>query len=170
MKLVVRLIVSACLVLGGAFATAGAASAHLAGNTQGCTPGYWKQQQHFDSWQEGAKPTDLFTRRFEISAPVPSVLDGLTFEGALQGGGGKGLDGARLILARAATAAWLNAAYDAPDGSAMYFPWRRYGKGYDGEPPLVSTVRDAITGSSREAMLDLASRLDAANNLGCPLS
>jgi hypothetical protein len=169
MKLVLRLLVSACLVLGGAVATAGAASANLAGNTQGCTPGYWKQSQHFDNWQ-AANPDSLFARKFAIADPVPSVLDGMTFEDALQGGGGKGLDGARLILARAATAAWLNASYDAPDGSAMLFPWRRVSTGYDGEPPLTPTVRTAITGTDRQAMLDLASRLDAANNLGCPLS
>ena len=169
MKVVVGLLVSACLALGGGIVTAGSASATLVGDTQGCTPGYWKQSQHFDSWQE-AKPTNLFTARFGITAPVPAVLDGMTFRDALNGGGGPGLDGARLILARAATAAWLNAAYDAPDGSAMLFPWRRNGRGYDGQPPLVATVRTAITGTDRQPMLDLAAQLDAANNLGCPLS
>lgn len=146
----------------GAHATAG-------GDSQGCTPGYWKVQQHFDSWQE-AKPSSLFTAKFGIEGTAPAPLDGLTFVQALQGGGGDGLAGARKILARAATAAWLNAAYDAPDGSAMLFPWRRNTTGFNGEPALVPTVRAAITGTDRAAMLELAAWLDADNNLGCPLS
>jgi hypothetical protein len=167
MKVLARLLLGA-MFMGTALVAAPAANANTGGDSQGCTPGYWKQAHHFDSWQEAA-PTDLFTDKFAIASP-PAVLKKLTMLKALQGGGGSGVDGARLILARAATAAWLNAAYDSGDGSAMLFPWRRMtASGFD-RPALVATVRAAITGTSRSEMLSLASRLDADNNLGCPLS
>lgn len=168
MKILVRLL-TALLFASVAFASVPSAQATIAGDTQGCTPGYWKQSQHFDSWQE-ASPSSLFTTKFKIGTPTVDPLNGLTFLQALQGGGGPDLVGARKILARAATAAWLNAAYDAPDGSAMFFPWRRATASAFGRPALVPTVRAAITGTDRAAMLSLAAWLDADNNLGCPLN
>ena len=69
---------------------------------------------------------------------------------------------------RAATAALLNASYDDADGH-LRFPWRRFATGHNGEPPLISTVDAALTSGSRKTILQLAARLDAANNLGCPL-
>ena len=75
--------------------------------------------------------------------------------------------GAALILARAAVAAYLNAAYD--DGEHMKFPWRRYVAAF-GNPPLIETVDAAFKSGSRSQMINLAKRLDKANNLGCPLS
>lgn len=167
MKNFARATVCAIVMVAGLNAAPNA-NADVDGNSQGCTPGSWTQSQHFDSWQE-AQPTQLFTAKFGFTS-APASLSGVTMLQALQGGGGSSLDGARQILARAATAAYLNAAYDAPDGSAMLFPWRREATGYNGEPPLVPTVRAALTGSSRGAMLDLAAQLDMANNLGCPLS
>lgn len=168
MKILIRLL-TALLFASLAFVSVPSATATVAGDSQGCTPGYWKQSQHFDSWQE-AHPTSLFTRKFGISTPTVDPLNGLTFLQALQGGGGSDLVGARRILARAATAAYLNAAYDAPDGSAMLFPWRRGTASEFDRPALVSTVRVAITGTNRQAMLNLAAWLDADNNLGCPLN
>ena len=35
---------------------------HAAGAARGCTPGYWKQSQHFDSWPAGYSPTCCFAR------------------------------------------------------------------------------------------------------------
>jgi spermidine/putrescine-binding protein len=32
--------------------------------TEGCTPGYWKQAHHFDSWPAGYSPTDNFDTVF----------------------------------------------------------------------------------------------------------
>jgi len=52
---------------------------------QGCTPGYWKQDQHFDSWV-GYLPTDSFNTVFGISSPFPNSLTLLDALG--QGGGG----------------------------------------------------------------------------------
>lgn len=138
---------------------------------EGCTPGYWKT--HTDSWleTEGGNPiptTALFSTKFYPgqTGPMPTgALTGKTFLQALQGGGGPGVAGAELILGRAATAAYLNAANE-----GLGYPWRRSGPGLDGRPALLPTVRDAINSRDRDTMLDLAARLDADNNLGCPLS
>jgi hypothetical protein len=127
---------------------------------EGCTPGYWKN--HTDNWQE-AKPTTLFSNKY--SAGTSGVLVGLTFKDTLQGGGGPGVAGAELILARAATAAYLNAAHE-----GVGYPWRRAAPGLDGRPPLVDTVNAALASGDRATMLDLAAWLDADNNLGCPLN
>jgi hypothetical protein len=127
---------------------------------EGCTPGYWKN--HKDNWEE-AKTTTLFSKRF--SDGTTGVLEGLTFLEALKGGGGPGVAGAERILARAATAAYLNAAHE-----GLGYPWRRNADGLGGRPPLVATVNAALASGDRATMLALAERLDADNNLGCPLS
>lgn len=126
---------------------------------EGCTPGFWKT--HTDVWEE-ADPTDLFSDHF--SDGTSGVLVGRTLLQALDGGGGPGVAGAELILARAATAAFLNAAHE-----GLGFPWRRFSTGLDGRPPLVDTVVAALESGDRATMLALADRLDADNNLGCPL-
>jgi hypothetical protein len=157
-RLIVGLVTGLLLsLLGGA--TLAPAGAHNIGK-EGCTPGYWKN--HTDNWEE-ASPTDLFSDVF--SAGTTGVLDGVTLEEALAGGGGPGTAGAELILARAATAAFLNAAHE-----GLGYPWRRYSTGLDGRPPLVETVNAALASGDRATILELAARLDADNNLGCPLS
>ncbi len=93
------------------------------------------------------------------------MLEDLSLKEALAGGGGKGVAGAELILARAATAAFLNAAHE-----GVGYPWRRYAEGLDGRPPLVQTVNTALRSGDRDTMLTLAQKLDADNNLGCPLN
>jgi hypothetical protein len=145
-----------------AFTLAGAAAPATAVNIghEGCTPGYWKN--HTDNWEEAA-PGDLFSATF--SDGTSGVLVGLTLEQALAGGGGSGVSGAERILARAATAAFLNAAHE-----GVGFPWRRFSTGLDRRPPLVATVVAALESGSRAEMLALANRLDADNNLGCPLN
>ena len=67
---------------------------------EGCTPGYWKQEQHFDSWV-GYSPNQLFSSVFENAFP------GMTLLQVLQNGGG-GLD----ALGRHTVAALLNAGND----------------------------------------------------------
>jgi len=66
---------------------------------QGCTPGYWKQDQHFDSWPAGYLPTDLFSKYFEDAFPGKNLLFVLS-----QGGGGLA------ALGRHTVSALLNAA------------------------------------------------------------
>ena len=136
-------------------------SAHATGTgTQGCTPGYWKN--HTDSWQE-ANPSQLVKNKY---ADARANVADWTLLQALQGGGGKGADGAAVILARAAVAAWLNAAND-----DLGYPWRREQVGVDGRPPLVDTVNAAFASGDRDTMLALATQLDNDNNgTGCPLN
>ena len=53
------------------------------GGAEGCTPGYWKQDHHFDSWQVYS-PTDSFNTVFGITAPFPdtlTLLDALKLNG-----------------------------------------------------------------------------------------
>jgi len=140
------------------FGAAGPASAVEIGH-EGCTPGYWKN--HTEDWQE-ARPGTLFSDRF--NAGTSGVLVGVTFQQALSGGGGSGVAGAERILARAATAAYLNAAHE-----GLGYPWRRHTQGLDGRQALVPTVQSALLSGDRQTILALAARLDADNNLGCPL-
>ena len=64
----------------------------------GCTPGYWKQEQHFDSWPSDLAPEDLFVDVFGVDA-----FPGLTLVDVLaQGGGGL------IALGRHAVAGLLN--------------------------------------------------------------
>ncbi len=138
-----------------------APSAQAVGTGQeGCTPGYWKN--HTDNWQEAA-PGDLFGATYTSAR---ANVAGLTLLQALQGGGGPGADGAAKILARAATAAWLNAAHD-----DVGYPWRRLGAGEDGRPGLETFVNMAFASNNRATMLAAATRLDNDNNLAdCPLN
>jgi hypothetical protein len=159
MRAIVRLLVGALLMslpIIGVSATA----AHATGvGNQGCTPGYWKT--HTDSWQE-ADPAQLVKSKY-VDATA-HVADWTLLQ-ALQGQGGPGVDGASEILARAAVAAWLNAAND-----NVLYPWRRDAVGLGGRPPLVDTVNAAFASGDRATMIALAKRLDTDNNLGCPLN
>lgn len=49
---------------------------------EGCTPGYWKQDQHFDSWPASYSPNMMFSDVFENAFPDMTLLDVLR-----QGGG-----------------------------------------------------------------------------------
>lgn len=65
--------------------------------TQGCTPGYWKQDQHFDSWV-GYSPSGSFQTAFGGLGPNITLLAAMQTKG-----GGEG------ALLRHAAAALLNA-------------------------------------------------------------
>jgi hypothetical protein len=120
---------------------------------EGCTPGYWKQEQHFDSWPGIYTPTgggattlnDVFGRGGST-----------TLLAALNGGGGAGVAGALSILYRAAAAAVLNSE------SSVAYPRTT--------ADIVSDVQTAVDSNNRATILALASALDADNNLGCPLN
>lgn len=45
--------------------------------SEGCTPGYWKAEQHFDSWV-GYSPDQLFSSVFEDAFPGLTLLDVLS--------------------------------------------------------------------------------------------
>ena len=161
-----------------AFAVAPASGTEV-GNTQGCTPGFWKNHTTWSNYVQSPYTTsttlsDLFAKRSPAPAPYTftpyafpaelSSFNNMTMLQALQGGGGSDLTGATKILVRAATAAYLNA------DTEIAYPYRRWTTGFGGLAPLQQLVTDAINTKDRATILALATQLDNANNLGCPLS
>jgi hypothetical protein len=118
--------------------------------TEGCTPGYWKQPQHFDSW-----PVDTTTTLADAGFVGTGHDASTTLLQALSFQGGPTIQDAKDILLRIAAAAYLNSlSVDYPLSSA----------------DVVSMVNAALATNDRETILDLAETLDAENNLGCPLN
>jgi hypothetical protein len=118
----------------------------------GCTPGYWKQPQHFGSWDgTGYERTNTLVEVFGEYALPGNLLQALSFRG------GNSSDGAKQILLRAAVAAILNAGH--PE---INYPLE--------DTVIVNAVKQALQSGERVKMLDLAGDLDDENNLGCPLS
>jgi hypothetical protein len=116
------------------------------GGAGGCTPGYWKQDQHFDSW-ETYRTTDEFALVFGV-VPTKFAAGSTLLEALWLGGGGE------RALARHAVAALLNAA------RADYtFPYT--------ESEIVAGVQSAFASGDYETFKDA---LDRANNTGCPLN
>jgi hypothetical protein len=145
------------------------AAANVTGPDQGCTPGYWKN--HPQSWQEYTTGS-LVGNQWTFPAALASFKTE-TFQEALQGGGGPGLNGATTILLRAAVASYLNAANDnvgyplRRSQPSPFQPWAsdpRFANGIKG------AVNAALASLDRPTMLALATTLDDANNLSCPLS
>ena len=123
---------------------------------QGCTPGYWKQSQHLDSWAAtGFTPTQTLESVFDV--PNSFGLDSRTLREALNFTGGSSTTAAARILLRAGVAALLNAAH--PN---LNYPRTT--------ADVVADVNAALASNNRSTMLALASELDADNNLGCPLN
>jgi hypothetical protein len=123
---------------------------------EGCTPGFWKQDQHFDSWQTYS-PDQLVSSVFTIPAASGIPAD-TTLLQALEFNGGSGVDGASRILLRAAVAALLNAASDDVDFNLT-------------TAQVISAVNTALASGDRDTILAEASRLDGFNNQGvCGLS
>jgi hypothetical protein len=137
------------LILGLLLASGSAFAIGL--HDEGCTPGYWKAPQHFDSWPAGHLPTDNLRAFFGGLAYNDTVINALNY------GGGPGIDGAKQILFRAAVAARLNAFSDSID--------------YPISPGTLRTlVEAALATNDRADILELAADLDAMNNLSCPLN
>lgn len=140
--------------------TAGSALAgdyhHEVGH-EGCTPGYWKQDQHFDSWPAPYGP-DSNLRDVFVTNPVTLVPDD-TFLEALQYGGGPGVAGATRILLRSAVAALLNSA--SPDVNFAVSTGQ-----------VVNTTIDRLESQWRPTILTRATYFDSINNgsEGCPLN
>jgi hypothetical protein len=123
---------------------------------EGCTPGYWKVPQHWDSWETtGYSPDQGVSSVFSAAAGYEAGL--ATMVEALDFSGGTGLEGAARNLLRAAVASLLNAAH--PD---IYYPRM--------PADVIAAVNAALSSADRGAMLNLATALDSDNNLGCPLN
>jgi hypothetical protein len=113
------------------------------GDGQGCTPGYWKQSQHFDSWTAPFTPTTLFSDVFENAFP------GMTLQQVLSQGGG-GLK----ALGRHTVAALLNAA-----SSGVSYPLTTQ--------QVIDGFNGVFPGGDFET---LHLRWAALNEAGCPLN
>lgn len=114
---------------------------------EGCTPGFWRQPQHFDSWTDPFDPTDDFDATFGVDFfdPDRTLLEALTT-------GGGGLN----ALGRHAVAALLNAA--SPDVDY---------------PLTVQEVIDmvqAVDPTDDDAVEALKDQFEEFNELGCPLN
>jgi len=156
-KRIIGSIVSLALTAGLFAVLAPSAVAENIG-TEGCTPGYWKN--HTSNWEEYTPSSKLGNQNWDIPASLSS-FNGKTFLQALNGGGGTGLNGAATILFRAVVASYLNAAHE-----GVGYPYRRFQEPGD----LQVLIRTTLATQNRDAYLELAAMLDAANNLGCPLN
>lgn len=130
---------------------------------QGCTPGYWKQSQHFDSWTAtGLAPTDLISTVFTVPASYTvngSAMGGFSLVQGLSFKGGNDVNGKAQTLLRAAIAAVLNAS-----NSSI-----QYGMS---KTAIVNAVNAALAGGNATTIINLAGQLDGLNNGlgGCPLN
>jgi len=103
----------------------------------------------------GFTPNQTLESVFDI--PDSFGLDNQTLLQALSFNGGSGTLGAAQNLLRAAVAALLNSAnpdVDYPRSTSQ----------------VIAAVNAALASNDRSTMLNLASELDADNNLGCPLN
>jgi hypothetical protein len=117
------------------------------GNMEGCTPGYWKQEHHFDSWPAPYSHTDLFVDVFGPGYPGnPTLGEALRLK-----------KGGLNALVRHSVAALLNAAspnvYAEPE--------------FDTPGEVVAAYQAAFDSGEYELLKNL---LDDANNSGCPLN
>lgn len=113
--------------------------------SEGCTPGYWKQKHHFDSWVNYA-PTDDFATVF--GRVVPGVTD---LESALRANGG-GVN----ALARHAVAALLNVA----NGDVNV-------NDYATEADVIAAFQAAFDSGDYEPQKNA---FESLNEEGCPLN
>lgn len=122
---------------------------------EGCTPGYWKQEQHFGSWTN--PPYDPYSTQLQdvfnfagVNGQIGGLADDLMLD-ALSYSGGSGKLGAAQIMLRAAVAAVLNAA----NGGVQY----AFTLG-----EVINDVNEQLQSGTRDSMLALATQLDDANN------
>jgi hypothetical protein len=114
---------------------------------QGCTPGYWKQPQHFGSWT-GYNPTDSFEVVFarDAYAGSPTLLDALSM-------GGSGLE----ALGRHAVAGLLNATN--PDVDYAFT-----------SAEVIASYQAAFDSGDATMIEAAKNALEQANETGCTLA
>ena len=113
---------------------------------EGCTPGYWKQSQHFGNWTAPYTPTTAFSSVFANAFPGMNLLQVLS-----QGGGGM------KALGRHAVAALLNTASANVD--------------YDLTTAQVIAAFNSAYASGNAGTIEQQKNLfDILNNQGCPLA
>jgi hypothetical protein len=114
------------------------------GGGEGCTPGYWKQPQHLDSWVMYS-PEDSFAEVFGIyeMEESPTLLEALMAKGGKQN-----------ALMRHATAALLNA--ESSGVSYLYYA-----------EDVMAMVQEAFWSGDFNGIKDM---FEAENEAGCPLN
>lgn len=123
---------------------------------QGCTPGFWKQKQHLDSWAAtGFSPNQTLESVFDV--PDSFGVDNVTLLKALSFNGNSSLTGAAKVLLKAGVAALLNSASPGVD-----YPLTT--------AEVIAQVNAALASGDRNTMIALAEQLDAYNSLSCPLT
>jgi hypothetical protein len=110
---------------------------------EGCTPGYWKQDQHFDSWT-GYSPDQKFDTVFEDAFGELTLLEVLQ-----QGGGGLN------ALGRHTVAALLNVA----SGDVDY--------AYTSTQTVIDAFNAVYPNGDYEGLKNIFAGF---NELGCPIS
>jgi hypothetical protein len=115
------------------------------GGGEGCTPGYWKQEHHFDSWRNPYDPGDSFNTYFDNAFPGMTLLEVLK-----QGGGGLN------ALGRHTVAALLNAASAGVD--------------YAFSPATVIASFNAVYPGTKSDYETLKDQFEMENQRGCPLN
>jgi len=113
---------------------------------EGCTPGYWKQEHHFDSWV-GFDPDDSFEDVFGRDVPGDPTL----VEALQQGGGGL------TALMRHAVAALLNAS--SPDVDPV--------PAFDTTAEVIAAFQAAFDSGDYSTTKNL---FETSNEAGCPLN
>lgn len=113
------------------------------GGSEGCTPGYWKQSQHFDSWTLPYTPNTMFSAVFADAFPGKTLLAVLKL-------GGGGLN----ALGRHTVAALLNTANGGVD----------YGMT---TASVIATFNAEYNGANIEATKDMFA---GQNERGCSLN
>ncbi len=86
------------------------------GFLEGCTPGYWKQSQHFGNWSAPYTPNTLFADVFENAFPGKTLLEVLR----LNGGGLSALGRHTVAALLNASSAEVGYAYSAADVIAKF--------------------------------------------------
>ena len=126
----------------------------------GCTPGYWKVAQHWDSWPAGYAPTQLIGTYFPNASLYSlngSAMSGYTLVKGLAFQGGSDAAGGAQILLRAGIAGMLNTA--------------TFGSGYPmTNSQLVTSVNNALGSGDRATMVNLGATIDKYNNGSCTLN
>lgn len=113
---------------------------------EGCTPGYWKQPQHFDAWTAPYTSSTLFSSVFDNAFPGRTLVQVLRLNGG-------GLN----ALGRHAVAALLSAASSGVD--------------YDMTVAEVISAFNAAYASGDASMITNQKNVfDMLNNQGCPLN
>lgn len=140
------------------------AHAEAQGDSEACTPGFWKN--HTDQWWEDETTGDLIptTRTLGAAFTIPDEFAHLrddTFLEALNYNRFRGREGTARKLLKHAVAALLNAAYDDADGHMLY-PLTRSGD-------IKPAVEAALLGSEAD-MNAVKDWFDGIHNdLDCPL-